>query len=184
VEFSNHIGRPLFDGLATVHNALTGFSLRRQIRLFVSGKVTTGFDVVKRLALGADACYSARSMMLALGCIQALRCNTNHCPTGVATQDPGLTEGLDPGNKAPRVHHYHEELVKSVAEIVGAMGIEHTAQLRPWHIHRRVSDTEVRSYAGIFRYVSDGELLQDDLPDDFAHVMRAASPDTFAPVDA
>ena len=182
VEFSNHIGRPLFDGLVIVHNALVGFSLRRDIRLFVSGKVTTGFDVVKRLALGADVCYSARAMMMALGCIQALRCNTNHCPTGIATQDPQLIEGLDPNDKAVRVQQYHAELMTSVSEIVGAMGLDHVSQLRPWHIHRRISDTEVRNYSDIFHYVRDGELLGGDPPNDFAHAMRCASPDTFEPV--
>ncbi len=116
LEFSNHVGAPLFEGLIFVHNALVGYSLRSQIKVLASGKVTSGFGLVKRLALGADACYSARGMMLALGCIQALKCNSNHCPVGVATQDPYLMAGLDPTNKSNRVANFHRETIKSLSE--------------------------------------------------------------------
>ncbi len=108
LEFSNHIGAPLFDGLIFVHNALVGFALRRDIRILASGKVTSGFGMVKRLALGPDGCYSARGMMLALG-NQALKCNSNDCPVGVATQNPHLMAGLVPTHKSQRVANFHRE---------------------------------------------------------------------------
>ena len=99
LEFSNHVGTPTIDGLIFVHNALVGYSLRDKIKVGAAGKVTTAFGMIKRLSLGADIVFAARSMMLALGCIQALKCNTNECPTGVATQRPQLTAGLVVGNK-------------------------------------------------------------------------------------
>ena len=103
LEFTNHVGSPLIEGLIFVHNALVGFNLRDHIKILSSGKITTGFSMVKRLSLGADICYSARGMMMALGCIQALKCNTNHCPVGVATQDPALMTGLVVTDKKQRV---------------------------------------------------------------------------------
>ncbi len=179
LEFSNHMGTPLIEGLIFVHNALVGFSLRDKVRVFASGKVTSGFELVKRLALGADACYSARGMMLALGCIQALRCNSNHCPTGVATQDPNLVAGLVPSEKAVRVTSFQRETVESVSEIMGAMGIRSPENLRPWHIMRRISPTEVYHYGEIYDFLEDGELLHEPLPPTYERAMRAASPDTF-----
>jgi glutamate synthase domain-containing protein 2 len=109
LEFSNSVGSPLRESLIFVHNALVGFSLRKKVRVFCSGKVVSGFDVVSRLAIGADGCHAARAMMMALGCIQALRCNTNRCPTGVATQDPSLMAGLVVEDKAVRVANYPRE---------------------------------------------------------------------------
>ena len=182
VEFSNHVGTPLFEGLALVHNALVGFDLRDRVRVLCAGKVVTGFDVIQRLALGADACYAARSMMLALGCIQALRCNSNHCPTGVATQDPALTAGLVPDDKAPRVARYHAEVMRTTAEIVGAMGLESAARLRPEHIHRRMDDGSVRTWRQLYPRLERGELLGGTVPPAWRDALAAASADTFAPV--
>ncbi len=108
-----------------------------------SGKIITGFDIVKNIALGADICYSARAMMLAVGCIQALRCNANICPAGVATQDPQLVKGLHVEDKAKRTSSYHDGTVQSVAEIIGAMGLNNTEELRPWHRMRRTDFTEI-----------------------------------------
>ncbi|MEM7028061.1 MAG: FMN-binding glutamate synthase family protein [Chloroflexota bacterium] len=179
LEFSNHIGTPLVEGLIFVHNALVGFSLRDKIRVIASGKVSSGFEMVKRLSLGADICYSARSMMLAIGCIQALKCNTNHCPVGVATQDPKLTAGLVPSDKAVRVASYHEETVQSVCEIIGAMGIHHPQDLRPWHIMRRISPTDIKHYGEIFEFIEDKDLLAEPLPKTYERAWRAASADHF-----
>ena len=118
LEFSNHVGSPLIEGLIFVHNALIGYSLRSRIRAIASGKITSGFALMKRLALSADACNSARGMILALGCIQALKCNSNHCPVGVATQDPWLMAGLDPTNKSVRVANFQRETIKSLSEMI------------------------------------------------------------------
>ena len=173
------MGTPLVEGLIFVHNALVGFGLRRQLRVIASGKVTSGFDMVKRLALGADMCNSARGMMLALGCIQALKCNTNRCPTGVTSQDPLLVRGLVPEDKAAKVANFHHELLGSVGELMGAMGIEHPDDLKPWHLLRRTGPNEVRHYNEIYDFLDDGELLRDPLPASFERAVRAASAETF-----
>jgi glutamate synthase domain-containing protein 2 len=123
-EFSNHVGAPLLDGLAFVHNMLVGFNIRQHIRIIASGKILSGFHMLRALALGADACNSARAMMMALGCIQALQCHTNKCPTGVATQDPSLTVGLVVKDKKQRVANYHEDTIKTFVELMGAAGID------------------------------------------------------------
>lgn len=179
LEFSNNIGSPGLDGLVFVHNCLVGFGLRSKIRIFNSGKVTTGFGLIKRLALGADAVYSARAMMLALGCIQALRCNTNNCPTGVATQDPNLVAGLVVTNKRVRVANYHHGTLASACDMIGAMGLDGPAELHPWHIVKRVSAHEVKSYAQIYHYLREGELLQEPVHASFKDACDGAVAETF-----
>ncbi|MCH7677777.1 FMN-binding glutamate synthase family protein [candidate division KSB1 bacterium] len=179
LEFADHIGAPLVESLIFVHNALTGFSLRRKVRVIASGKVTTGFGMVKCLALGADMCNSARGMMMALGCIQALRCNSNHCPVGVTTHNPQLVAGLVPEDKDKKVANFQQELVKSVCEIMGAMGIADPDHLHPWHIIRRTSPTEIKHYGEIYEFLKDGDLLKENLPTSYERACRAASADTF-----
>lgn len=179
LEFSNHIGTPLSEALIFIHNSLVGFNLRDKIKIFASGKVTSGFDVVKKLALGADVVNSARAFMLALGCIQALRCNNNTCPTGVATQNPDLVAGLWVPGKRKRVHSYHEQTVGSVAEILGAMGLSSTRDLRPWHLMRRVSSTEVKHYGDLYDYLKPGALLDAEVPRSFIRAVRMADPQSF-----
>ena len=183
LEFSNHIGAPLVEGLIFVHNALVGYGLRDRISVIASGKVTSGFDLLKRLALGADACYSARSMMLALGCIQALKCNSNHCPVGVATTNAALMKGLVPSQKSDRVENYHKETIQSLSEMLGAIGLQSPEELRPWHVLHRTSPTETKHYGELYDFLDSGELLQEPLPDDYRRACHAASPDTFAHVD-
>ena len=160
IEFSNSIGLPLTEGLLLVHNALVGVGLRDQVRVIASGKIATGFDIVRRIAVGADLCNAARPMMFALGCIQALRCNSNHCPVGVATQDPALVRGLDVADKRVRVHQYHHHTVKAALEILGAAGLESFADLEPSHLLRRLTPTQVASYAEIYDYLRPMDLIQ------------------------
>ena len=179
MEFSNSIGMPLTDGLFFVHNALLGCDLRDKIRVICSGKIVTGFHMVLRMATGADLCNSARAMMFALGCIQALKCNTNHCPVGVTTQDPDLVRGLDVVGKERRVFNYHRNTVKSFLAILGAAGLTHPDELRPRHIHRRVSPTEVRDYSRIFQYLEPGALLSSSPPEALAEAWEAASAERF-----
>jgi glutamate synthase domain-containing protein 2 len=181
LEFSNSVGAPLTDGLNFVHNALVGFDLRHSVKLIVSGKIVTGFEMVRRLAAGADLCNSARGFMFSLGCIQALRCNSNECPVGVATQDPRLVRGLVVADKVQRVANFQHGTVHSCLELVAAAGLSAPSELRPWHIQRRVSGTEVKSYAEIYRYLQPGELLQDELPAEWARWMQGASADSFMP---
>jgi glutamate synthase domain-containing protein 2 len=159
LEFSDSVGTPLNEGLSFVHNALVATGLRDRIRIIASGKVSTGFNMATKVALGADMCNSARAMMFALGCIQALRCNSNHCPTGVATQNPALVHGLHVGDKSQRVARYHRETVKSFFEVLGAAGLQRPQDLKPWFIMKRVSALEIRSYADIYPHLAENELL-------------------------
>ena len=179
LEFSNRIGTPGVEGLIFVHSALSGFGIRDKIRVFATGKVVAGFSTLKLLALGADATYSARAMMMAIGCIQALRCNNNTCPTGVATQDPHLTAGLDVEDKSTRVRQFHEQTVESVAHMLGAMGMQHPSELRPWHIMRRVAQNEIRHYGELYDYLEPGALLESPVPQNYQRAMNACSANTF-----
>ena len=182
LEFSNHVGSPLMEGLIFVHSALVGYSVRDRIRICASGRITSGFGMVKRLALGADVCNSARGMMLALGCIQALRCNSNHCPVGITTQNAQLVAGLVPSLKSVRAANFQRGTLASLCEIMGAMGIAAPSELRPWHIMRRTSPTEIRHYGELFEFLAPDCLLQEPLPQTYARACQAASADTFAHV--
>jgi glutamate synthase domain-containing protein 2 len=179
LEFSDSVGTPLNEGLAFVHYALVGAGVRDQIRLIASGKVNTGFQIATKVALGADMCNAARAMMFALGCIQALRCNTNHCPTGVATQDAELVRGLHVGDKSTRVARFHRETVKSFFEVLGAAGLQHPRDLKPWYVMRRVNSGEVRSYHDIYPSIDAGALLGGSVNGSLGHAWNAARPDRF-----
>jgi len=179
LEFSNSLGTPLNDALAFVHNALVGCDLREDLRLFAGGHIATGFHMATKLALGADVCYAARAFMFSLGCIQALRCNTNHCPVGVATQDPGLVRGLVVSDKAVRVKQYHEGTVHALLELIGAAGLDHPDELQPWHIYRRCSATDVRHYGQIYPQVEKGEILSGTPPGGFRFTWAHASSERF-----
>ena len=125
LEFSDAVGMPIAPGLMFVSQTLKHYGLKEHIRIIASGKVISAADVLRMLALGADTCNSARGFMFALGCIQALRCNTNNCPAGVATQDKGLQRGLVVTDKAERVFHYHRNTLHAVVELLGACGKRH-----------------------------------------------------------
>lgn len=183
LEFSNSVGTPLTEGLIFVHNSLVGLGLRKNIRIVCSGKVVTAFDVVSKLAIGADICNSGRAMMLALGCIQALRCNSNACPTGVATQDPALVQGLVVGDKKVRVASYHKETLKAVGQMMGAMGIKSPSDLKPWHIMKRTGLTEAKNYGDLYEFLKEGDLHKTPLPANFARAYMSAAPDSFNAVE-
>ncbi len=146
LEFTNHMGTPGRDALIFVVNRLKEAGLKDQIKVISTGKITTAFDIIRLLCMGADATYSARAMLLALGCIQALRCNTNKCPTGVATQDPALMKGLHVESKRLRVKNFHNETIKVVAEMIGAMGLKSHRDLNRSHLIKRIHDADVESY--------------------------------------
>ena len=179
LEFSNSVGMPLRDALAFVYDALNGFALKRHIKIIASGKVATGFDIVKNIAIGADMCNSARGMMLALGCIQALECNTNRCPTGVATQDPKLTAGLVVEDKKVRVANFHGETVKSAVELMAAAGINHPSKLHRTHIYRRVNAGQIQTYAEMYPYMLRGALLEAPYPMGWELDMQSCTEDSF-----
>jgi len=164
LEFTNSVGMPLRDALAFVYDTLNGFGIKKHIKIIASGKVHTGFDLVKNISLGADMCNSARAMMLSLGCIQALECNTNKCPTGVATQNPKLYNGLNVDDKKVRVANYHHETVKAAVELMAAAGIHHPDKLHRSHIYRRVSANQIQTYAEMYPYLLKGSLLEAPYP--------------------
>lgn len=159
VEFSNSLGMPLRDGLAFVVDTLTGFNLKKDIRVIASGKIISGFHMARAVALGADMCNSARAMMLAIGCIQSLECHVNTCPTGVATQNKSLMRGLVVEDKAKRVASYHKKTVQSFLELVAATGSTHYSQLNRTHVKRRVSMNRVLRYDEIYPTVANGCML-------------------------
>lgn len=181
LEYSNSVGMPLREGLSFVCDALIGFGLKNEIKVIASGKVFTGFHIVKNIAMGADACNSARGMMVALGCVQSLVCNTNECPTGVATQNPRLGKGLVVSDKANRVAAFHDSTVKAAMEIVASAGLEHPSQLNRSHIYRRTSQTQILRYDEIHPYPAERSLLGDSYPKAFSQEMSESSSDSFLP---
>jgi glutamate synthase domain-containing protein 2 len=150
LEFTNSVGTPMREGLAYAHNTLLAKGIRNELKLLASGKILSGFNMARTMALGADACYAARGMMLALGCIQALECNSNNCPAGIATQNPQLYKGLNINNKGDRIRNFHRETLIAFAEMLGAAGLKHPSELTRDHIIRRVSNHNTLSYAEIY----------------------------------
>jgi glutamate synthase domain-containing protein 2 len=160
VEFTDHVGTPLQEGLQLVHNTLVGLNLRDKIRIGASGKIITAFDIARTMALGADWCNAARGFMFAVGCIQSQTCHTDQCPTGVATQDPLRQRALVVPDKAERVFQFHHQTLAALAELVAAAGLEHPDQITPDHIVRRVSQNEVRLLSTLSHYITPGSLLE------------------------
>ena len=181
LEFMDHLGMPLRDGLSFVHSTLVGANLRGSIRLGCSGKITTGFDMARVLALGADWCNAARGFMFAIGCIQAQHCHTGACPTGVATQDPARQRALNLPDKAERVARFHQETVKSLAEILAAAGLDAPQQLMPQHIMRRGADGRVSSFKDQYPVLAPGALLDGSAGPMFREAWALASSSRFSP---
>lgn len=180
-EFIDHVGVPMHEALMLVHNTLVGLGLRDKVRIAAAGRIVSAFDIARTLALGADWCNAARGYMFALGCIQAQSCHTDTCPSGVATQDPARWRNLDVADKATRVHHFHDNTLHALRDLLCAAGLVHPGQLGPEHILRRVSPTEVRSLGALFRFLEPGELL-DQVPEHavFRQFWAEARSDSFA----
>ena len=164
LEFTDHVGAPLREGLMLVHNTLVGTNLRQRVKIGASGKMVTAFDIARTLAVGADWCNAARGFMFALGCLQAQTCHTGLCPTGVTSQDPTRMRALVVPDKAERVLQLHTNTLHALLELLSAAGLSEPQELGPEHIIRRVSSTEVRSLAALHGWLRPGELL-DSVPD-------------------
>ncbi len=177
-EFEDHVGMPLTEGLMLVHNALVGTGLRGYIRIGASGKVASGVDIVSRICQGADFTMSARAMMFAIGCIQAMKCNTNRCPTGVATQDKARARSLYVPDKTERVVNFQRATVASAAQIVASMGLNGFDELEPSMLNRRIEGQRTRTYAEIYDWLMPGELL-DDPPESWRSDWIEASAEEF-----
>ena len=161
VEFSNSIGMPLREGLVFVHDTLIGFDLKKEIKIFAAGKIITGFHMARAIALGADVCYSARAMMLSVGCIQALLCNNNTCPVGIATQNKSLVKGLVVEDKAPRAANFHEETIRSFLEMVAASGLNSVDEIQRKHINKRMGISKIVKYDEMYPEMKVGCLLSE-----------------------
>src|SRR5688572_11744366 len=178
-EFSNFVGMPLLDGLAFVDSMLKGFGIRHHIKVGASGKILTGFQILRAIALGADMCNSARAMMMALGCIQALECNKNTCPAGVATQEPSLVNGLVVDDKKVRVANFHKNTVESFVELMAASGIDSPAKLNRHQISRRVFMNEVKTFEEIYPSLAVSAMLTHPLPERYRLSFESASSEKF-----
>ena len=162
VEFTNHVGTPLQDGLRLVHNTLMGTNLREHIKIGCSGKIISAFDMAVAFALGADWCNSARGFMFSVGCIQAQVCNTGFCPTGATTQDPQRQKALVVPDKSERVFNFHNETLKTLKELVEAAGLHHPGEIDAPHIVRRISKNEVRLLSFLLPEMPKGLLLKNE----------------------
>ncbi len=168
VEFSNSMGMPLREGLVFVYDTLVGFGLKEEIKIIAAGKVITGFHMARAIALGADGCNSARAMMLAIGCIQALECNKNTCPVGVATQNASLMKGLNVEDKAVRTTNYQEETIHSFLELIAAAGLGSPGDLKREYINKRVGMNNILTYNEIYPYIKEGSLLSiETIPESY-----------------
>jgi glutamate synthase domain-containing protein 2 len=180
VEFMDNVGMPLLDGFLLVHNTLVGAGVRDKIKIGVSGKIISAFDIARMLALGADWCNSARGFMFAVGCIQSRACHTNKCPTGVATQDPYRQRALHIPDKAQRVYNFHKNTLKSLAAIVGAVGLKHPKDLQAYHIARRLENGQIKLLSKFYYFTEPGVLLNLSARSDvFNQMWVMANPDSF-----
>jgi glutamate synthase domain-containing protein 2 len=182
LEFTDHIGVPLREGLLFVHNTLVGIGLRDKIRIGASGKIVSAFDIASVLALGADWANSARGFMFAIGCIQSQSCHTNKCPTGVATQDALRQRALVVPDKAERVYSFHRNTLKGLAEMLAAAGLESPAQIEAKHLVRRMSASEIKLYSQLHVFLKPGELLSGEVSGEFySRMWSLAQAQSFAP---
>jgi glutamate synthase domain-containing protein 2 len=181
LEFMDHLGTPMREGVNFVHNALIGINARDRIKIGASGKIATAFDIARAMALGADWCNSARGFMFALGCIQSLSCHTDRCPTGVTTQDPSRNRALVVPHKTERVYNYHHATLHALAELIAAAGLDHPQDIRPIHFSQRVSSTEVKSFAQLYPSLRPGELLDGTEDVRFKEAWAMARAESFSP---
>ena len=182
LEFMDHLGMPMREGVNFVHNALVGIKARDRIKLGASGKIATAFDMARAMAIGADWCNSARGFMFALGCIQSLSCHTDRCPTGVTTQDPTRNRALYVPDKITRVSNYHHSTLHALAELLAAAGLEHPQELRPIHFSQRSSITEVCSFAKLYPALRSGELIDGTDDQRYRDAWAMARAESFQPV--
>jgi len=175
-EMTNSLGTPLRDALIFVNQALIGIGLRDQIRIIASGKIFSAFHLLRAIALGADTVNSARGMMMALGCIQARSCNTDQCPTGIATQNPERGGALVVSDKATRVAAFHSATIENLVELLGAAGLGGLEDLEPKHINRRVEGTNIKTYHELYPIIGPNCLLDENsIPEIWKDDWSAAS---------
>jgi glutamate synthase domain-containing protein 2 len=179
LEFMDHLGMPMREGLSFVHNALIGIGVRDRVRIGASGKIATAFDIARAMALGADWCNAARGFMFSLGCIQSLSCHTDRCPTGVTTQDLTRSRALVVPDKLERVYNYHHSTLETLAELTAAAGLDHPSEFHPMHFCRRVSAREVLTFANLYPALRPGELIEGTSDPRFRDAWKMANSGSF-----
>ena len=179
VELTNRVGMPLREGLIMVRNALVGAGLKDQIKLAASGKVHSGAGLAMNIGLGADWCNAARAFMFSLGCVQSMKCHTDMCPTGIATQEPSRQRGLVVDEKAERVVRFQRHTLHALREMVVAMGLNSPWEIRPDHISERLDSARSDTIDTIYRFLKPGELLADPSATPYARYWDAARADSF-----
>ena len=180
LEFSDHLGMPMRDGLVFARNALVGVGARARIRIGCSGKIVNAFDMACAMALGADWCNAARGFMFSLGCIQSLSCHTDRCPTGVTTQDPTRSRALVVEDKFIRVRNFHRSMTHALAELTSAAGLDHPEEFRPEHFSRRVDAREARTFAELYPALEPGELVAGSQDRTWAKMWGLARAESFS----
>ena len=182
-ELTDRVGMPLREGLIIARNALVGAGLKSEVRLAASGKVTSGAGVAINAALGADWCTAARAFMFSLGCVQSLKCHTDTCPTGIATQSLARQRGLVVPEKAERVARYHAATMRALHDIVVAAGLDSPADFRPSHLRQRINVSQMRQMDESYTFVRPGELLSGVEDPVLRRWWDAATPDSFRRAD-
>jgi glutamate synthase domain-containing protein 2 len=182
VEFVNHVGMPMADGLSFVHNTLVGADLRDKVKVGASGRIISAYDVLRACALGADFVLAARAFMFAVGCVQARSCHTNRCPTGVATQDKGRQRALVVRDKYKRVANFHHNTLDAVAEVVAAAGLSHPHEIKPWHLRLRRADGRVLRGDRVYMSLAPGALLRGAMDDELKQEWMRAQAESFEPL--
>ncbi|WP_462170474.1 FMN-binding glutamate synthase family protein [Pseudoalteromonas xiamenensis] len=183
VEFANYLGMTCLEGVYVVHNALVGTGLREHIKVIASGKTASAFDLLTKLALGADTVNAARTMMFALGCIQSKHCNTNRCPTGIATQDPARAKAIDVENKSERVKNFHKNTLHTFYELLGSIGLDDPDKLLPQMVKRRTPHGLQMSIGSLVKPLSTDELLMSSEINHWTNWWHKASSDSFSVYD-
>jgi glutamate synthase domain-containing protein 2 len=181
MEFTDHLGAPMREGLLFVHNTLVGAGLRDQIKIGAAGKIVSAFDIASVLAIGADWANAARGYMFALGCVQSLSCNTNHCPTGVATQSALRQRALVVADKAPRVANFHRNTLRALAELLGSAGLTHPGGLKPWHLQMRHQSGAILRGDSVYPHVAPGSILRGEMNEDLRREWERAQAISFEP---
>lgn len=182
-ELTDNVGMPLREGLILVRNALVGANLKHRVRIGASGKVHSGAGMARSFALGADWCNAARAFMFSLGCVQSMKCHTGECPTGVATQVDWRQKGLVVDDKAERVARFQHETLKSLREIVVAMGYDNPWQLTQHDMYQRIDSAKAGPLDEVYRFVQPGQLLEDPESTHYAHAWRVSRAETFRRVN-
>lgn len=178
VEFSNRLGTPCIEATYYINQVLIGAGVRDKMRLISAGHTATGFDMLEKIIVGANTVNAARSMMIAVGCVQAKSCNTNKCPTGVATQDPARSRAINVNEKSLRVKNYHEATVQAALELAGAMGFSDPDHMAPADLFSRF-EGRAKNFDEIYESLIENQLHTENIPASYRDDWHKATAEHF-----